>query len=87
MEKAGGTNEKDRKKKVMEKMLMGRKELIGKGTMIKVETEGIMIGSIKKGEERWKIIGDVCEKRGVREDIRRIRTVDEGKRGRGWYIL
>lgn len=48
---------KNKKGRAMGGMLMGtRKELLEKGAGIETDREGIVIGNIKKGEERWRII-------------------------------
>jgi len=38
-------------------MIMVRKDLMEEGKGIHVETENIIIGDIKQGKERWRIIG------------------------------
>jgi len=49
-------------------MVMGiRKEWTEKGRRIEVEEEGIIVGRVKMGEQRWSIVGVY-----VRENIREI---------------
>jgi len=49
---------KGRRGRAMGGMLMGiRKELLEEGSSIEVKEEGIMVGRVKNGGERWRIVG------------------------------
>lgn len=63
---------KEKRGRAMEGMLMGiRKEIIDKEFEIEKKQEGIMIERIKKGEEKWRIIG-VYVREKIEETLRRI---------------
>nr|XP_012235057.1 PREDICTED: trichohyalin-like [Linepithema humile] len=63
MQEAKRVNKKGR---AMGGMIMGiRKDILENGTGIEKEKEGIMVGNIKIGEKRWKIIGVYVRREGI----------------------
>jgi len=63
-------------------MVMGiRKEWMEKGRGIEVEEEGIMVGRVKLGEQRWNIVG-VYVRENIRETLKKLeRWVEEKEKG------
>jgi len=58
-----------------------RKEWIEKGRGIEVEVEGIMVGRVRMGEQRWRIVG-VYVKENIRETLRKLeRWMEEKEKG------
>lgn len=70
---------KERKKgRAIGGMVMGiRKDIVGTGLTIEKNEEGIMVGSVSIGEERWKVIGVYMGRRGIEETLKAM----EGDRG------
>jgi len=63
-------------------MLLGiRKECIEKGRGIEMEEEGIMVGRVKMGEQRWRIVG-VYASENIRETLKKLeRWTEEKEKG------
>lgn len=70
----------NRKGRAMREMLMGiKKELIEKETKIEVEREGMVIGRVRRGVEKWRIVGVYVNKDigGNRRKKKRIQEHEE----------
>jgi len=49
---------KNKKGRAMEGMIMGiKKEMMEKGEKIETEREGLIIGKIRKGKQKWRVVG------------------------------
>lgn len=49
---------KNRNGRAMRRMMIGiRRELMEEGTRIETGKEGLMMGKVKRGKERWSIVG------------------------------
>lgn len=55
-----------------------RKELIDKEKEMEIEEEGLIIGSVRRGKERWRIIG-VYVSRNIEEVLRKLEKWMERK--------
>lgn len=51
-------NRKNRKERPMGGMIIGiRKEMMKKGVKMETGRKGLMVGMVKSGKERWRIVG------------------------------
>lgn len=65
---------RNRKGRAMGRMIMGiRRELMEEGRRVETVTEGLMMGRVKRGEERWRI---VCRQRGYGKEVAGTREMD-----------
>lgn len=56
---------KNRKGRAMGGMIMGiRRELMEEGVKMETEKEELMVGRVKRGKERWRIVGVYIKARG-----------------------
>lgn len=56
--RAQWAKKRSRKGRAIGGLAMGiRKELIDKEEEVEIEEEGLIIGSVRRGKERWRIIG------------------------------
>lgn len=70
---------RSRKGRTIGGMAMGiRKELIDKEKEMEIEEEGLIIGSVRRGKERWRIIG-VYVSRNIEEVLRKLEKWMERK--------
>lgn len=52
------TKRRSKRRRVRGEIIMGiRKDLVEEGTVIEEKEERIMIGRVKRGEERWRVVG------------------------------
>lgn len=72
-------NKRSRKGRAIGGLAMGiRKELIDKEEEVEIEEEGLIIGNVRRGKERWKIIG-VYVNRNIEDVLRKLEKWMERK--------
>lgn len=72
------TKRKSRKERVMGGMIMGiRREMMEKGTKMETEMEGLMVEMVKRGEEKWRIVGEsICRQGKDEKDVAGIKEMN-----------
>lgn len=76
-----GATREGKRGRAMGGLVMGvRKNLVGGQVAVEAKGEGIIVGRVRIGEKRWKVIGVYVGKRGIEETLREI---DEWIRGEG----
>lgn len=79
----GDAKRRNRRGRAIGGMVMGiKKALVEKERRIEVEEEGMIVGDIRWGREKWRVVG-IYVGDGIEEALQRIEKWDEKNENRG----